>query len=133
MPSFSEQSKARLYTCHPALIEVCNAVIKDIDITVLEGFRDEATQNRAYALGNSTKRWPESKHNTLPSLAVDIAPYPVDWEDYYRWRMFGGYVLWRAEHMGIKLRWGGDWDDDGDIWDHRFVDMPHFELVGHNA
>ncbi len=26
-------------------------------------------------------------------------------------------------------RWGGDWDRDGQLKDHRFIDYPHFELV----
>jgi peptidoglycan L-alanyl-D-glutamate endopeptidase CwlK len=27
------------------------------------------------------------------------------------------------------MRWGGDWDGDGDTKDERFFDGPHFELV----
>jgi hypothetical protein len=31
--------------------------------------------------------------------------------------------------MGIAIRWGGDWDQDGFVADERFLDMPHFELI----
>jgi peptidoglycan LD-endopeptidase CwlK len=31
--------------------------------------------------------------------------------------------------MGIEIRWGGDWDGDGDLSDHKFNDLPHFELI----
>jgi peptidoglycan L-alanyl-D-glutamate endopeptidase CwlK len=30
--------------------------------------------------------------------------------------------------MGIKIRWGGDWDSDGDINDNRFDDLVHVEI-----
>ena len=32
--------------------------------------------------------------------------------------------------MTYAVRWGGDWDGDGDWRDERFLDMPHYELVG---
>lgn len=130
MPSFSQISTMRLITCHPDIVLLCNEIIKDVDISVLCGHRGQDEQNRAYELGRSTKRWPNSKHNLFPSMAVDIGPYPIDWDNRDRWTMFGGYVLWRAGKLGLNVRWGGDWDSDGDIWEHRFIDMPHFEVVG---
>jgi len=30
--------------------------------------------------------------------------------------------------MGIRLRWGGDWDMDFKVMDNRFDDFPHFEV-----
>jgi len=30
--------------------------------------------------------------------------------------------------MGIRLRWGGDWDGDTELDDNKFDDLPHFEL-----
>lgn len=35
-----------------------------------------------------------------------------------------------AEKLGIKIRWGGDWNGDGYSLDHTFVDLPHIEYVG---
>ena len=130
MPSFGITSQRRLVTCHPNLRLLCDEVIKDIDIAVICGHRSKEEQDRAYELGRSTVKWPNSKHNSMPSMAVDIGPYPINWDNLYQWRMFGGYVLWKAECLGINIRWGGDWDRDGDMWDHRFIDMPHFELIG---
>lgn len=84
MPRFSKLSKERLATCHPDLQAVCNELIKQYDFSVLEGHRGEQAQNMAYKKGNSRVKWPNSDHNKTPSLAVDIAPYPIDWDNIYR-------------------------------------------------
>ncbi|WP_257296045.1 hypothetical protein [Endozoicomonas sp. YOMI1] len=64
----------------------------------------------AFKNGQSELQWPDSNHNELPSKAVDVMAYPLDWFDYQRSAHFAGYVLGVAEGMGIKLRWCGDWD-----------------------
>jgi hypothetical protein len=104
-------------------------VVQHHDCTILEGHRGEDAQNEAHRAGRSTLRWPLSKHNKMPALAVDVAPYPIDWENMDRFRVFGGFVLGVATVMGIRLRWGGDWDRDWDYTDQRFHDLPHFEIV----
>ena len=48
MPKFGKKSKERLETAHPYLKEIFNEVIKKIDCSVLEAYRDEATQNKYY-------------------------------------------------------------------------------------
>ena len=30
--------------------------------------------------------------------------------------------------MGLKIRWGGDWDMDTQVKDNNFDDLPHFEI-----
>src|SRR5262245_55221949 len=139
MPSFSTASKRQLATCDPRLQEILNEVIKDFDFSVLEGFRDEEDQNADYAKGLSQKRWPDSKHNSRPSLAVDVAPYPIDWGDSLvsikaeaarqRFCYLAGWIMSVAEHLSVRLRWGGDWDGDRDTRDERFRDLGHFELL----
>lgn len=78
--------------------------------------------------GRSKTKWPDSKHNSNPSMGIDVAPYPIDWNDIKRFYHFGGFVQSRAESLGIKLRWGGDWDSDRDLNDQTFMDLVHFEL-----
>jgi hypothetical protein len=34
-----------------------------------------------------------------------------------------------AAQMDVKLRWGGDWDQDTQVKDNNFDDLWHFELV----
>ena len=64
-----------------------------------------------------------------PSKAVDAYPYPVDFNDLNRMRYFAGIVMGIAAVKGIKLRWGGDWNQDTQLSDNKFNDLPHFELV----
>jgi peptidoglycan LD-endopeptidase CwlK len=128
MPKFGRKSKERLSTCDLRLQEVFNEVINHIDCTVLEGHRGEERQNRFVDEGKSKVRFPNGRHNAVPSRAVDITPYPVDWEDRERQTLFAGFVLGVANRMGINLRWGGDWDQDWEVKDNTFDDFPHFEL-----
>ena len=78
--------------------------------------------------GNSKVKFPNGKHNKSPSVAVDVAPYPIDWKDRDRFHYFGGYVLGIAAMMGLRIRWGGDWDMDTQTKDNKFDDLVHFEI-----
>ena len=101
----------------------------EFDCTILEGHRDQFRQAQMVTEGKSKTLWPHSKHNTKPSLAADVAAYPIDWEDRERQTLFAGYVLATAKAMGITLRWGGDWDRDTEVRDNSFDDLVHFEIV----
>jgi len=129
MPLFSTRSLERLGTCHPDLQYLFNEVVRDFDCTILCGHRPEEDQNEAFEHGFSTKPWPESTHNKKPSKAVDVAPYPVEWDNRERFYYFAGYVKGKAVDLGIKIRWGGDWDGDTRVKDQTFNDLPHFELI----
>ena len=129
MPQFGKTSRKRLENAHASLQEIFNEVVKVIDCSVLESYRDEETQNRYFDEGKSKVKYPNGRHNKLPSLAVDVTPYPVDWNDRERQTLFAGYVLGIASQMGHKIRWGGDWNNDFAVADNRFDDFPHFELV----
>jgi len=126
MPKFSARSLKNLEQCHPLLQLLMYEAIKVTDFSVICGFRGEQEQNEAYARGNSKLKWPQSKHNQTPSLAVDIVPYPVDWNDERRFRTLGTVVkeIWaqlpEEKKAGWSLSWGGDWKT--------FKDFPHFEL-----
>jgi peptidoglycan LD-endopeptidase CwlK len=128
MGTFSTASLERLTHVHPDLRRVFEEVVKHYDCSILCGHRGEEEQHIAFAQGRSKLDWPDSKHNGLPSKAVDAAPYPVDWNDAKRFYLFAGFVLGTAKQMGVNLRWGGDWDRDWDLSDNRFNDWPHFEL-----
>lgn len=135
MPAFSQTSKDRLQTCHNELQAICNEAIKLYDFTVLCGHRNEGEQNRAYSAGNSKLRYPNSKHNKVPSLAVDLAPYPINYKRSQDWYYLAGLIMTVAYKMRVdglvqsRLRWGGDWDGDQDFADNKFNDLGHFEIV----
>jgi peptidoglycan L-alanyl-D-glutamate endopeptidase CwlK len=133
MPAFSERSKKALASAHPKLRALFEEVVKTFDCSILYGFRGQAEQNEAVARGLSTKPWPTSMHNKYPSMAIDAAPYPIDWKDRERFYFFAGYVLRTAETMGIKIRLGLDWDQDHDLKDQTLFDLDHFELVEEEA
>ena len=129
MPKFGKKSKLRLLTCDYRLQDVLKEVIKTVDCSVLEGHRDEERQNKLFKEGKTKVTYPKGRHNAQPSRAVDVVPYPVDWEDRERFHLFAGFVLGVASGMGISLRWGGDWNQNFEVDDNKFDDFPHFELV----
>ena len=128
MPQFSDASKTKLSTCDPRLVRVFDRVVETFDCTIVCGHRGEVEQNKAFETGHSQKRWPESKHNTSPSVAVDATPYPIDWGDRERATFFAGFVLATAREMGIELTWGGDWNHNWQVKDNSFDDICHFEI-----
>lgn len=145
MPVFGKKSKDKLATAHPKLQLVMNEAIKVYDFTVLYGQRTAEEQFELYKQGRqlqSDGTWKKvgstvteldgkikkSKHNYSPSLAVDIAPYPIDWNNIQRFKDMAKVVLQCAKNLNIKVIWGADWDMDGNIEEHKFKDFPHFEL-----
>ena len=129
MPSFGVASKKQLATSDSRLQKVFNEVIKHWDCIVIEGKRTKEQQ--AINVANGASHTVNSKHVTgdKPSKAVDVSPYPIKWTDYPRFYAFSGFVIGTATAMGIKLRWGGDWDSDRDFTDQKFNDLVHFEIV----
>jgi peptidoglycan L-alanyl-D-glutamate endopeptidase CwlK len=132
MPQFSTTSKQKLSECHPELQRLFEEVVKRYDCTIICGHRSMAEQTRLYEIGASKVR--SGKHNSTPSMAVDVAPWfsekpHIRWEDSASWYHFVGYVRGVADMLGIKIRVGADWDGDNDVRDQKFNDLPHIELV----
>ena len=129
MPRFSAKSKEHLATAQPALQHLFNEVIKEFDLLILCGHRPVAEQQRLYAQGRTAPGKKvtnvdgvriKGRHNYKPALAIDAAPYPLDWADTARFQEMGEVVKRVAKRLGIEISWGGDWK--------RFKDLPHFEL-----
>ncbi len=132
MPSFGKQSKANLDQCHGLLKAVANRAIQTVDFSVIKGHRDEEEQNELFTLGLSKLEYPDSKHNKEISEALDLQPYPLTATHKDRIKQFyfiAGAMMMAAHELGVVLRWGGDWDMDGDLTDQLFNDLYHFELV----
>jgi len=128
MNKWSNTSKERLEQCDERLQALAEAVLQIHDCSVLTGHRSENAQNQAYVEGYSTIQWPYSKHNKLPSLAIDLAPFPINWKNTKRFYYFAGIVMGVAKQMNLPIRWGGDWDMDNDLDDSNFLDLVHFEI-----
>jgi len=137
MPKFGKRSRERLKGVDTKLVNVLNEVVKDFDITVIEGLRSQERQNELVEQGKSKTKF--GKH--VQGKAVDIAPYPIDWNARDDFHYLGGWVLAIAAKMGINVRWGGDWSSpslDKDVKsgkeqrttkDNGFDDLVHFEIV----
>ena len=124
MPKFGRRSNLNLNTCHPKLQRLFREVVKHYDCSVLWGHRTQDQQNEMYLdiPPITTKQWPDSKHNQLPSMGIDVAPYPIDWDNTDRFCHFAGYVQHIADEMGIEIEWGGWWNNP--------KDYVHFQLKG---
>lgn len=130
--AWGARSLSRLSECDGLLQELFHRVIKrgdlPFDLTILCGHRGELEQEIAFKSGASKLRWPKSKHNAMPSLAVDVAPLKegkVSWD----WGLYNELAPiikseWKKmEDEGLTggqaLVWGGDWE---------FKDGPHLQL-----
>jgi len=134
---FGKRSSATLPEVHPDLQRVLSRALSYgvTDFSIICGARTEAEQAELVRSGMSQTM--KSKHLTQPdgySHAVDILPYPAHvngvnvWQDKQRFCVLAGLMLAAASEEGVSLRWGGDWDSDGNNADSSFLDLPHFEL-----
>ena len=122
MPTFGKESRENRDQCDPRLIEVLNEAIKHFDFSVICGYRGPDEQDELYRRGYSNARWGKSKHNHQPARAFDIIPYPNGWRsEPDEWYRQGTYILAAASQLGVRLYWGGHWEN--------LVDMAHFELM----
>ena len=133
MPRYSSISKERLSTCDQRLQDLFNEVIKHVDCSITEGHRSKERQNKLHDEKRTKLRYPHGRHNSNPSKAVDVTPYPVDYKDRERQTLFAGFVIGIGRSMGYNIRWGGNWDmyEENGRWeveDNRFDDFPHFEI-----
>jgi peptidoglycan L-alanyl-D-glutamate endopeptidase CwlK len=133
MPKFGKTSTERLSTCHILIQNVMNEVINHWDCTIIEGYRDQETQDRYFAEGKSKLMYPNGYHNRKPAQAVDVMPYHperphIHWNDKLEAIRFASFVQGVAAGMGVKLVWGGDWDHDWNTEEQQWNDWPHFRL-----
>ena len=137
-------SNEKLDTCHPTLQLIAEEALalSPYDITIIHGWRNMETQNALEADGKSTKRFPDSRHNKTDdpdvieparmSDALDFAPWVKDtiyWNDTHIFAVIAGCFIAAAKQMGITLRWGGDWDSDGQTTDQTLLDWGHVEIT----
>lgn len=135
------QSLARLKGVHPQLVRVVQRAIEisTVDFMVLEGVRTPQRQRELYAQGRTKPgpkvTWTLTSNHFVKSdgfgHAVDLVPWPVDWEGPTRFPKFDEIsraMFAAADELGVKIRWGADWDGDGKPRERGETDSPHFEL-----
>tara|TARA_R110000744_G_scaffold294914_1_gene405035 strand:- start:1169 stop:1636 length:468 start_codon:yes stop_codon:yes gene_type:complete len=145
--NLSQRSLNKLVGVHPDLISVVHRSIEitEEDFMVGEGVRSLSTQKKYVRDGKSKTL--NSRHLVVNgySHAVDLWLYKnggVSWDtsraesfytvshddDYHNYQEIGTSVLQASQELGIPIRWGADWDGDGQHTDHSFIDWVHFEL-----
>jgi len=127
MPRFGKRSLTHLKTTHVKLQILFHIVIRYFDCSILHGYRSPEKQLQLFKSGLSKVK--VSKHGSIPSNAIDVAPYPVEWKNLKRFYYFAGFVMGIAAVMKIKIRWGGDWNMNTRVEDESFRDLNHFELL----
>ncbi len=121
MFKLSTLSQAKLNSCHSDLILLINEVAKTEKCAVICGHRGKAEQEKAYLSGTSRAKWGQSKHNQMPSLAVDVVPLPLDWDNIESFEKLGSIIMEKAKELKINIKWGRDFT--------KLKDYPHFELA----
>lgn len=139
-----ERSRKNLEGVHPKLIDVVERAIEltTVDFFVNEGVRSPERQKELYAQGR-TKPGPKvtwtlnSNHFKNPRTgfghAVDIYPFPYDpdHKDIAKQQRAVAAIMFKAAgELDIPIRWGADWDMDGNYGERGEGDSPHFELWG---
>lgn len=159
MYQFGSKSEQELLTCYHDLRLIMKESLKrsHVDFGISQGART-VEQQRSYYQNGKSKINPDKynsveelaargKHIVIPdhniyelSRAVDIYAYvpgkkELTYNNSYLVYLGGvitstGNELLQRGHVQYALRWGFNWDGDGEIGtDQSFQDLPHFELV----
>lgn len=142
-------SLKRLSTCHEDIQAVIELAItrSPVDFGIAQGSRTIQEQQQYFDEGKSKinpksymtkeKLFAHAKHlvdNEIRTKAdaVDIYAFvngKASWQS-SSLILIAGVILSCAHELGVKLRWGGNWDQDGEIvTDQTFQDFPHFERL----
>lgn len=135
MYKFSKRSLNNLATAEEKLQLLFNEVIKEIDCTVIYGHRTPEEQFELFKQGREKKDgwWvkvgktvtnldgsiKKSKHNYFPSKAVDVVPFPLDWNNIESFKNLAVIIKKKAKELNIGVEWGGDW---------QMKDYPHWQV-----
>lgn len=146
----SDLSISRRKQVHPDLLKVLDFALDNdlfvyrgfpFHVAILEGLRSPERHARLYAQGRTTPgpkvTWTKnSKHCPQAdgySHAIDIVPLPLNWsndpENLARYDAMAFAMFRAASVVGVRLRWGADWDGDGKFREKGESDSPHFEIV----
>ena len=132
--TLSERSLAKLEGVDKRLVAVVKRAIQltTQDFAVLEGLRSQERQDELYAQGRTKPgpivTWVKVGTHTN-GTAVDLVPYPVDWNDLSKFDAISRAMFKAADELNVAIRWGADWDMDGKPREKGESDSPHFELV----
>ena len=132
------RSRANLAGVHPDLVRVVEHAIQITrqDFFVVEGVRTPERQSELYAQGRTAPgpvvTWTKTSRHFRGvdgyGRAVDLVPWPIDWNTPAKFDAIYAAMMAAAEEAGVAVRSGMDWDGDGNPRERGESDSPHFEL-----
>ncbi|AXC40306.1 endolysin [Salmonella phage S133] len=134
--NFGKNSEKQLATVKPELQKVARRALElsPYDFTIVQGIRTVAQSAQNIANGTSFLKDPsKSKHVT--GDAIDFAPYingKIDWKDLEAFWAVKKAFEQAGKELGVKLRFGADWNSSGDYHDEidrGTYDGGHVELA----
>jgi len=129
MNKWGSGSLRALASADPRWRVVADTVLQIKDHSVIQGHRGQEEQDEYFRTERSKVQWPNSKHNTFPSLAIDVQPYPRPWkESDLREELcyLAGLYVGVGATLALNIRWGGTWS--GSMSENKFDDLFHLEL-----
>jgi len=129
MYKYSKQSLEKLETCDPRIQLISHELIRRFDHSIICGHRKMEEQNKAFNLGFSKLKFPDSTHNVYPSKGWDVVPYPSQFSKKLPFYFMAGQIFAIAFSLKIDIRWGGDFNQDNNFYNDNFIDLAHFEIL----
>lgn len=129
---FSQRSIDNLKGVHPKLVKVVERALsyKIMDFAVTAGVRTLQQQQDLYEQGRSlpgpiVTNTMKSDHLINPVTgfghAVDIHPFPINYNDTARYNLLAALMFRAAAEEGVSIDWGGFWK--------KFKDLPHYAIL----
>ena len=135
MFTLSDRSLKRLEGVNDDLIKIVKLAIRrtpvDFGVAWCGGFRTPEEQNQLFKDGYSQCDGYEklSKHQFGDAVDLQVFVGGAAVQNEKMQCIVAGVMSSCASELDVKIRWGGDWDQDGDVRDNVFNDLYHFELI----
>ncbi len=141
--AFGKRSRTAMIGLDPRLIQVLDLAItiSPVDFMVIEGVRTRARQKELYAQGRTKPgkvvTWTLNSNHFVNLAtgfgeAFDALPAPYDWStkgpNGDPFVLMADAIFEAGRRLRIPIRWGADWDQDGNPKERGETDSPHFEL-----
>lgn len=154
--TLTERDLKRLEGVDPRLVKVVKraAEISQVAFMVVEGVRSRETCMVNYGKGRTAGQcavfripasyakpnlakvtWLSNPFNSKHckqadgyGKAVDLLPAPYDWKDTKPFDLVNKAMEQAARELGVDIRWGADWDEDGRPRERGETDSPHWEI-----
>jgi len=131
----SNRSLRRLEGVNPKLINLLLLAIRrtsiDFGVAWMGGIRTAEEQNQLFKEGYSQRDGYEKISNHQIGDAVDLNVFVGSKmvENKEMLCVIAGVMFACANELNVNIRWGLDWNMNGDIRDNTFNDQYHFELI----